>query len=209
MIIEVIIADLVPLRDRGYFMGIILTIYGIGSAVGPPLGGIIVQTTTWRWVSIGLTSLRGTFNRLRADQTAMTCRYSTSIFLWEALPWSCYTSSSTLNGTAQYQSHKSSVASTTSAICYLSPRPAPSSSPSPGPASCIPGPTTTSWPLSYSGSRASVPLYGSRDPHTSPSLLCPSASSGIGPPRLSTPRRSSTPPQSTGFSSSCRSTSNP
>lgn len=52
MIVEVIIADLVPLRDRGYYMAIMLAIYGIGTAAGPALGGIIVQNTTWRWVSI-------------------------------------------------------------------------------------------------------------------------------------------------------------
>ncbi|GKT97457.1 multidrug resistance protein fnx1 [Colletotrichum tofieldiae] len=50
MIIDVIISDLVPLRDRGNYIAIILVIYGIGMAIGPFVGGIIVQTTTWRWV---------------------------------------------------------------------------------------------------------------------------------------------------------------
>ncbi|KAF9874427.1 hypothetical protein CkaCkLH20_07990 [Colletotrichum karsti] len=50
MIIDVIISDLVPLRDRGYYMAIILATYGIGTAIGPIVGGIIVQTTSWRWV---------------------------------------------------------------------------------------------------------------------------------------------------------------
>ncbi|KAH8678225.1 major facilitator superfamily domain-containing protein [Xylariales sp. PMI_506] len=48
--VDVIIADLVPLRQRGNFIAIILAIYGVGMALGPFIGGIIVQTTTWRWV---------------------------------------------------------------------------------------------------------------------------------------------------------------
>lgn len=50
MIVDVIISDLVPLRQRGYFMAIVLLVYGVGTALGPFIGGIIVQTTTWRWV---------------------------------------------------------------------------------------------------------------------------------------------------------------
>ncbi|KAG7038216.1 MFS general substrate transporter [Colletotrichum scovillei] len=50
MIIDIIISDLVPLRDRGNYIAIILAIYGVGMAVGPFVGGIIVQTTSWRWV---------------------------------------------------------------------------------------------------------------------------------------------------------------
>ncbi|KAL7623673.1 hypothetical protein AAE478_005225 [Parahypoxylon ruwenzoriense] len=50
MIIEVIVSDLVPLRQRGNFIAIILAVYGIGTTLGPFLGGIIVETTSWRWV---------------------------------------------------------------------------------------------------------------------------------------------------------------
>ncbi|KAK1703999.1 major facilitator superfamily domain-containing protein [Colletotrichum lupini] len=50
MIIDIIISDLVPLRDRGNYIAIILAIYGVGMAIGPFVGGIIVQTTSWRWV---------------------------------------------------------------------------------------------------------------------------------------------------------------
>lgn len=50
MIIDVIISDLVPLRQRGNFIAIILAVYGIGTTLGPFIGGIIVENTSWRWV---------------------------------------------------------------------------------------------------------------------------------------------------------------
>jgi len=50
MIIDVIISDLVPLRERGNYIAIILLVYGVGTALGPFLGGVIVEHTTWRWV---------------------------------------------------------------------------------------------------------------------------------------------------------------
>ncbi|OQE39080.1 hypothetical protein PENCOP_c007G03307 [Penicillium coprophilum] len=50
MIVDVIVSDLVPLRERGNFIAIVLTVYSIGSSMGPFVGGIIVQHTTWRWV---------------------------------------------------------------------------------------------------------------------------------------------------------------
>jgi MFS family permease len=50
MIVDVIVSDLVPLPERGNFIAIVLTVYSIGSSMGPFVGGIIVQRTTWRWV---------------------------------------------------------------------------------------------------------------------------------------------------------------
>ncbi|CAI7634184.1 unnamed protein product [Penicillium discolor] len=50
MIVDVIVSDLVPLRERGNFIVIVLTVYSIGSSMGPFVGDIIVQRTTWRWV---------------------------------------------------------------------------------------------------------------------------------------------------------------
>ncbi|KAM7206086.1 hypothetical protein V8F20_002868 [Naviculisporaceae sp. PSN 640] len=50
MIETLIIADLVPLRDRGNFQAILAMTYAIGMAAGPVIGGLIVQNTTWRWV---------------------------------------------------------------------------------------------------------------------------------------------------------------
>ncbi|KAI9641173.1 hypothetical protein NHQ30_010603 [Ciborinia camelliae] len=61
-IIMIIVSDLVPLRERGNYMAVVLAIYGIGVSLGPFIGGAIVSSTTWRWVfylnlPIGGTSL--------------------------------------------------------------------------------------------------------------------------------------------------------
>ncbi|XXG94028.1 hypothetical protein Hte_000279 [Hypoxylon texense] len=50
MIIDIIVSDLVPLRQRGNYMAVVLAIYGVGTTLGPFIGGEIVETTTWRWV---------------------------------------------------------------------------------------------------------------------------------------------------------------
>lgn len=50
LLIELVISDLVPLRERGAYMGIIFAVFALGTSVGPFIGGIIVQRTTWRWV---------------------------------------------------------------------------------------------------------------------------------------------------------------
>ncbi|KAH6950657.1 major facilitator superfamily domain-containing protein [Fusarium avenaceum] len=50
MINDVIISDLVPLRYRGNYIAILLLVATIGFAIGPFLGGIIVEKTSWRWV---------------------------------------------------------------------------------------------------------------------------------------------------------------
>ena len=52
MIIDVIVSDLVPLRERGNYIAIVLSVYFIGMAIGPLLGGIIVDHTSWRWVRV-------------------------------------------------------------------------------------------------------------------------------------------------------------
>jgi MFS family permease len=49
--IVIIISDLVPLRQRGNYTAVVLAIYGIGTTLGPFIGGKIVETTTWRWVN--------------------------------------------------------------------------------------------------------------------------------------------------------------
>lgn len=50
MIVPVVIADLVPLRQRGSYMALVLGIFALGTILGPILGGVIIQTTTWRWI---------------------------------------------------------------------------------------------------------------------------------------------------------------
>lgn len=50
MIVDVIVSDLVPLRERGNYMAFVLIVYFVGMAVGPYIGGAFVDHTTWRWV---------------------------------------------------------------------------------------------------------------------------------------------------------------
>lgn len=50
MIVDIIVSDLVPLRERGNYMALVLLVYFVGTALGPYIGGAIVESTTWRWV---------------------------------------------------------------------------------------------------------------------------------------------------------------
>lgn len=52
MIVDIIVSDLVPLRERGNYMAIVLTVYFVGTSLGPFVGGAIVDNTTWRWVCV-------------------------------------------------------------------------------------------------------------------------------------------------------------
>jgi EmrB/QacA subfamily drug resistance transporter len=45
-----IIADLVPPRYRGRYMGLIGSIFAVASVAGPLLGGFFVETLSWRWI---------------------------------------------------------------------------------------------------------------------------------------------------------------
>ena len=38
------------MRLRGNYIGVVLSIFGIGTTLGPFIGGSLVATTTWRWV---------------------------------------------------------------------------------------------------------------------------------------------------------------
>ncbi|KAK8029815.1 MFS general substrate transporter [Apiospora rasikravindrae] len=49
-IMGIVISDLVPLRLRSAYQAILAMTYAIGMAIGPVVGGAIVQHTTWRWV---------------------------------------------------------------------------------------------------------------------------------------------------------------
>ncbi|KAL8826811.1 MAG: hypothetical protein Q9191_003569 [Dirinaria sp. TL-2023a] len=45
----VIIAIVVPLRKRPIFMGLVGSIFGVGSVCGPIIGGALTSSVTWRW----------------------------------------------------------------------------------------------------------------------------------------------------------------
>lgn len=46
----VIITDIVPLRHRPKWYGMVLAAWALGTCAGPIIGGAIAQNTTWRWV---------------------------------------------------------------------------------------------------------------------------------------------------------------
>lgn len=46
---EIVICDLVPLRERGTYMAIVFGMVTVGVALGPLFGGLLVTYSTWRW----------------------------------------------------------------------------------------------------------------------------------------------------------------
>ncbi|WWD20929.1 hypothetical protein CI109_105407 [Kwoniella shandongensis] len=46
---SVILTDLVPLRDRGFYQGLMMTIFGAGSMLGGPISGWLADTYGWHW----------------------------------------------------------------------------------------------------------------------------------------------------------------
>jgi EmrB/QacA subfamily drug resistance transporter len=44
-----LIADIVPLRERGKYQGILGSVFGVVTVAGPMLGGLFVDHLSWRW----------------------------------------------------------------------------------------------------------------------------------------------------------------
>ncbi|CAG8900315.1 unnamed protein product [Penicillium nalgiovense] len=47
---EIIITDIIPLRLRGQYFGILSAMWAVGSVTGPILGGGFAQSVNWRWI---------------------------------------------------------------------------------------------------------------------------------------------------------------
>jgi EmrB/QacA subfamily drug resistance transporter len=45
-----VVADLFPPEKRGKYMGIVTSVYGLSSIIGPLLGGLITDNFSWRWI---------------------------------------------------------------------------------------------------------------------------------------------------------------
>jgi MFS family permease len=61
-----LIADVVPLRERGKYQGILGSVFAVSTVIGPLLGGLFVDHLSWRWafyvnvpISIGVIILAG------------------------------------------------------------------------------------------------------------------------------------------------------
>lgn len=48
-VVSILMSDVVPLRERGTWQGIINIIYAAGAGCGAPLGGILADLFSWRW----------------------------------------------------------------------------------------------------------------------------------------------------------------
>ncbi|EFE39247.1 hypothetical protein TRV_06069 [Trichophyton verrucosum HKI 0517] len=50
LLLDVIVSDLVPLRQRAQYVGIALSTCALGTSLGPLIGGVLVEHASWRWV---------------------------------------------------------------------------------------------------------------------------------------------------------------
>ncbi|KZT60036.1 MFS general substrate transporter [Calocera cornea HHB12733] len=47
---DIVVADLVPLRERGTYEALIACVWAVASATGPLIGGVLAQSGQWRWL---------------------------------------------------------------------------------------------------------------------------------------------------------------
>ncbi|KAK7751513.1 hypothetical protein SLS62_006600 [Diatrype stigma] len=49
VLLDIVCCDLVPLRERGKYLGLMFSWSGLAAALGPPVGGALAETN-WRWI---------------------------------------------------------------------------------------------------------------------------------------------------------------
>ncbi|KAF8584266.1 MFS general substrate transporter [Ramaria rubella] len=47
---SIVTSDMVPLRERGNFQGILAAVYALAAGIGPVIGGAFAQHASWRWL---------------------------------------------------------------------------------------------------------------------------------------------------------------
>ena len=45
-----VIGDLFPPAERGKYQGLMSSVFGLSSVIGPTLGGFITDSLSWHWV---------------------------------------------------------------------------------------------------------------------------------------------------------------
>ncbi|PYI26323.1 MFS general substrate transporter [Aspergillus indologenus CBS 114.80] len=48
-VVSIVVSDVVSLKDRGKYQGIIGVVVAAGTAMGPVIGGVFTEKTSWRW----------------------------------------------------------------------------------------------------------------------------------------------------------------
>ncbi|TGZ81703.1 MFS general substrate transporter [Ascodesmis nigricans] len=48
-VVSILVSDIVPLRSRGAWQGVLNIVFASGAAVGGPLGGLLADSIGWRW----------------------------------------------------------------------------------------------------------------------------------------------------------------
>jgi EmrB/QacA subfamily drug resistance transporter len=98
---QAIIGDIVPMRDRGRYTGLIGTAFAVASVAGPLIGGFFTDSLSWRWVfyinlPIGAlallvvaAALHGTMSKVehKIDYLGATVMSASVVCLILALTW--------------------------------------------------------------------------------------------------------------------------
>ncbi|KAK4703181.1 hypothetical protein P7C70_g3037, partial [Phenoliferia sp. Uapishka_3] len=46
----IIVVDMIPLAERGFYTGVLISMWAVASVAGPPIGGAFATTNLWRWL---------------------------------------------------------------------------------------------------------------------------------------------------------------
>lgn len=81
---EIVVTDLVPLRLRGQWFGVISAMWSVGSVSGPIIGGAFAQNVTWVYSSCeflvrrkhtDVTFSGGSFTSITRSLDSLSCLY--------------------------------------------------------------------------------------------------------------------------------------